>query len=98
MIGETGRSAIATLVERKTSKTQLIKVKGRTTKEVVAAVARRLRRIGAVIKSVTWDQAKELTDHAELERLIGALATKGINLNAHPAVLRTIQQRLNGRL
>ncbi len=31
-----------------------------------------LRRIGAVIKSVTWDQGKELTDHAELERLIGA--------------------------
>ncbi len=67
---ESGRSAIATLVERKSRLTLLIKVKGRTTKEVVAAVARRLRRIGAIIKSITWDQGKELTDHAELERLI----------------------------
>ncbi len=38
----------------------------------MAAVTRRLRRIGAIIKSITWDQGKELTDHAELERLIGA--------------------------
>lgn len=72
IIGEAGRSAVATLVERKTRVTLLIKLKGRTSKHVVRALARRLRRIEAVVKSITWDQGKELADHIELERMIGA--------------------------
>jgi IS30 family transposase len=72
MIGVGGRSAIATLVERKTRVTLLIKVPNRTSQAVVTCVARRLQTSQAVIKSITWDQGKELTNHNELTRLTGA--------------------------
>ncbi len=60
VIGSGGRSAIATSVERETRLTLLIKVPSRKPRDVVACVAPRLRRACVVIKSVTWDQGKEL--------------------------------------
>ncbi len=73
IIGAGGCSAVATLVERKTRLTLLIKVQNRTTREVVTYVARRLRATGAVVESITWDQGKgTLADHTELARLTGA--------------------------
>jgi len=70
--GESGRSAVATLVERKTRQTLVIKVANRTTKEVVRAVTQRLRRTGTIVTSITWDQGKEMAGHAELTRRCGA--------------------------
>ncbi len=72
IIGAGGRSAVATLVERKSRLTLLIKVSNRTTREVVACVRRRLRATGAVVESITWDQGTELADHTELARCAGA--------------------------
>ncbi len=72
IIGKGGLTAVATMVERKSRLTLLIKVSNRTTREVVACVARRLRATGAAVESITWDQGKELADHTELGRLTGA--------------------------
>ena len=69
VIGAGGKSAVATIVERLTRTTVIIKVASRRSDTVVAAVARRMRRYQ--IKSITWDQGKELASHEHLSALLG---------------------------
>lgn len=55
---------IATLVERQTRFTMLVKVQGRDTDSVVTAIGRQVRKLPAVLRrSLTWDRGKEMTDH-----------------------------------
>lgn len=57
---------IATLVERHSRFTMLVKVKGKDTKSVVGALSRQVRRLPGVLrKSLTWDRGTELASHKQ---------------------------------
>jgi transposase, IS30 family len=58
-------SHIATLVERKSRFTMLVKVAGKDTQTVVTALSREIQRLPAELrKTLTWDRGTEMADHA----------------------------------
>jgi IS30 family transposase len=65
LIGAGGKSAVATLVERHTRYVLLAALPhGRTTLEVIAALKHRIQDLpGHLIKSLTWDQGREMAAH-----------------------------------
>lgn len=63
---------IATLVERRSRFTMLVKVPGKDTTSVVAALSTQVRRLPATLRrSLTWDRGMELAQHKQF-----TLATK----------------------
>ena len=57
-------SYIATLVERQSRFTMLVKVKGKDTNTVVTALSKHVRKLPAQLRqSLTWDRGMELADH-----------------------------------
>ena len=57
---------IATLVERKSRFTMLVKVKGKDTASVVSALSRQVRTLPACLrKSLTWDRGGEMASHKD---------------------------------
>jgi IS30 family transposase len=59
-----GQSYIATLVERSSRYVLLVKVRGKDSATVVAALIRRVRRLPAgLMASLTWDRGMELAQH-----------------------------------
>ena len=62
----TSASCIATLVERQSRFVMLVKIPGRRTSELVtAALAAKIQELPAALKrSLTWDQGKEMSEHA----------------------------------
>ena len=63
----TSTSCIATLVERHSRFVMLVKIPGRrTAEEVNAALTAKIQTLpAALLKSLTWDQGKEMADHAQ---------------------------------
>ena len=68
IIGKKGRSAIATLVERTTRFTVLVRLPdGRTAGSLHAALTTVLTSLpDGWVRSLTWDQSKEMADHARI--------------------------------
>ena len=68
MIGKGGRSAIAALVERTTRFTMLVRLPdGRTAGSLHAALTTALPSLpDGCVRSLTWDQGKEMADHARI--------------------------------
>ena len=66
LIGKAGRSAIATLVERQSRFVMLIKLPGgRTATSVRVALTASIQRLPeALRRTLTWDQGKEMAEHA----------------------------------
>ena len=67
IIGKGGKSQIATLVERTTRFTMLVRIPyDRTAERVAILLAEKMRTLPDVLKnSVTWDQGKELARHKD---------------------------------
>jgi len=66
IIGKAGRSAIATLVERKTRFAMLVGLpSGRTAESVRVALTESIQKLPeALRRTLTWDQGKEMAEHA----------------------------------
>src|SRR5690606_30970703 len=64
LISGSGNTHIATLVERRSRFTVLVKVDGKDTKTVIRALTREVKRLPSVLRqSLTWDRGSELADH-----------------------------------
>jgi IS30 family transposase len=64
LLGGTKNSHIATLVERQSRFTMLVKVPSKDTATVVAALGRQVRRLPASLRrSLTWDRGLEMAKH-----------------------------------
>jgi IS30 family transposase len=64
LIGGTKNSHIATLVERHSRFTALVKVRSKDTTAVVAALSRQIRRLPTSLRrSLTWDRGLEMAKH-----------------------------------
>jgi IS30 family transposase len=64
LIGGTKSSHIATLVERHSRFTALVKVRSKDTAAVVAALSRQIRRLPTSLRrSLTWDRGLEMAQH-----------------------------------
>lgn len=66
LISGTKNTHIATLVERHSRFTLLVKVNGKDTQSVVSALTRQIKRLPAKLrKSLTWDRGTELASHKQ---------------------------------
>jgi len=64
LIAGSNNSYIATLVERHSRYTMLVKVKNKNTESVVSALIKQVHKLPTELyKSLTWDRGKELADH-----------------------------------
>lgn len=65
LISGARNSHIATLVERQSRFTMLVKVKGKDTQSVVAAVIKQVNKLPVELRrSLTWDRGTEMAQHA----------------------------------
>ena len=64
LISGSNNTHIATLVERRSRFTMLVKVNGKDTESVVSALSKRVKRLPAELrKSLTWDRGSEMAAH-----------------------------------
>jgi IS30 family transposase len=72
VLGAAGKSQIATLVERHTRYVLLARLPDRTTATVTGALEQRIKTLPAhLIKSLTWDQGRELSAHQRFTERTG---------------------------
>lgn len=66
LLAGSNNSYIATLVERRTRFVMLVKLAGKDTTSVIAALTQQVRKLPAELRrSLTWDRGHEMADHAK---------------------------------
>ncbi len=97
IIGAGQRSAIATLVERKTRLTILVEIRGGHSAQIVgdALIARFTQMPVALRRSLTWDQGNEMFQH---ERIAAATGLKIYFADPHSPWQRGSNENMNGLL
>ncbi len=66
MLSDSNNTRIATLVERHSHFTILVKVKGKDTESIVSGLSKQVRKLRAELRrSVTWDRGMELAQHKQ---------------------------------
>lgn len=97
IIGAGQRSAIATLVERKTRLTILVAIRGGHSAQVVgdALIERFTRMPASLRRSLTWDQGNEMFQH---ERIAAATGLKIYFADPHSPWQRGSNENMNGLL
>jgi IS30 family transposase len=63
MIGKNHKSAIATMVDRTSRETKIIKLANKTSKQTSTRIIKKMRRGTTPIRSITLDNGKEFADH-----------------------------------
>lgn len=92
--GAGNRSAVATLVERKTRFVVLAKMDGCGAEAALEALTKKFRRVPlALRKSLTYDQGKEMAHHAELTRRV---STEVFFADPHSPWQRPSNENMNG--
>ena len=73
MIGKAGHSQVGTLVERTTGYLALVHLReGRDAAKVAKAMAKTVRRLpNELVRSITWDQGREMAHHARFSVATG---------------------------
>lgn len=67
LISGSGNTHIATLVERQSRYTMLVKLSGKDTQTVVSALIKQVKRLpGELRKSLTWDRGSEMAQHKQI--------------------------------
>jgi len=68
----TGGAVIASMVERKTRFTCLVKAKNKTTTEVISSINQEMNLVSSVVSTITFDNGKEFSAHHLLTEKLGA--------------------------
>jgi IS30 family transposase len=97
LIGRAGRSAVATLVERQTRYVLLARLgNDQTTAQVVGALQERIGELPRqLVKSLTWDQGRELAAH---QRFTGETGVQVYFCDPHSPWQRGSNENTNGLL
>jgi IS30 family transposase len=67
LIAGSGNTHIATLVERQSRFTMLVKLDGKDTQTVVSALIKQVKRLPAELrKTLTWDRGSEMAQHKQI--------------------------------
>ena len=108
VIGKAQKSAIGTIVERKSRFTLIIPVKDRKTKSVTRAFAKELNRFdNDIIKTMTYDNGNEMADHKWLAENTGmdiyfanpyASWERGTNENTNGLIRRYLPKKTDFRM
>ena len=96
LIAGSANTHIATLVERRSRFTMLVKVSGKDTRTVTEALRRRIRTLPRELRAtLTWDRGKELADH---KRFTIATDVKVYFCDPHSPWQRGTNENTNGLL
>jgi hypothetical protein len=74
LIGKRHKHAIVSLVERKSGYAILAKVENKTADLVSTAIIKRLKPIAKRVRTLTYDNGKEFSDHAAIDKALGSTA------------------------
>lgn len=93
MIGKNHKSAIATMVDRTSRETKIIKLANRTSKQTCARIIKKMKSVVTPVLSITLDNGKEFADHKLIAK---KLHTSVYFANPYSAFQRGTNENTNG--